>query len=244
MPDFISDIQRIALASADLVGIASADRLAGAPAGHRPEDVLPGARSVIVVGFQWIRALVDGLPASRPFYTRYMGVMRDACDRLTYQISLALQEQGYNAFPIPNSDPYDKEKLAGILSLKHAAVAAGLGQFGLNNLVLTPQFGPRVRFGAVVTDAMLDPDPLSEANLCMLYQPICRQACIRLCPAQALPDHDPLDASFKTTGIAMDKAACNAYQENVLGKPGRETIANRCGMCIHNCPVGRPENPQ
>jgi epoxyqueuosine reductase len=233
-------IKDLALTSADLVGIAPADRLAGAPAGHRPEDVLPGARSVIVVGFQWIQALIDQLPASRPFYTRYMGVMRDVCDRLTYQISAALQKQGYRAFPIPNSDPYDTQKLVGILSLKHAAVAAGLGQFGLNNLLITPQFGPRLRFGAVVTNAGLDPDPLCASNLCVLYQPICHQACIRLCPAQALPGHDQLDPTFKSAGIAIDKAACNAYQEGVLGKPGQPSLANRCGMCIHNCPIGRP----
>ncbi|MBO5976772.1 MAG: hypothetical protein J6P94_06320, partial [Oscillospiraceae bacterium] len=40
----------------DLVGIAKASALAVEPAGHRPTDLLPGAKSIIVFG----RALADG----------------------------------------------------------------------------------------------------------------------------------------------------------------------------------------
>jgi hypothetical protein len=46
-------------------------------------------------------------------------------------------------------------------------VAAGLGEFGLNNLLLTPQYGPRVRLESMITTAELAPDPLCEGPICL-----------------------------------------------------------------------------
>ena len=40
-------------------------------------------------------------------------------------------------------------------SHRHAAFLAGLGNFGVNNMLLTPEYGPRVRFGSVFTSAEL-----------------------------------------------------------------------------------------
>ncbi|MDO4734618.1 MAG: hypothetical protein Q4A51_05090, partial [Lachnospiraceae bacterium] len=45
----------------DYVGIASADALSGEPYGHRPEDVLPGAKSIIVL----CRSIADGVIQAR-----------------------------------------------------------------------------------------------------------------------------------------------------------------------------------
>ncbi|NIM69365.1 MAG: hypothetical protein GTO48_02660, partial [Xanthomonadales bacterium] len=47
----------------------------------------------------------------------------------------------------------------GIVSLRVAGVAAGLGELGHSKLLLTPQFGPRQRVFVVLTDAELEPDP-------------------------------------------------------------------------------------
>jgi epoxyqueuosine reductase len=54
----------------------------------------------------------------------------------------------------------------GIFSMRHAAVRAGLGEFGLNNVVVTPRYGPRVRFNALVTEAELEPTPLPAEQIC------------------------------------------------------------------------------
>ena len=39
-----------------IVGVASVDRFSGASDGHKPHDLLPGARSVIAVVFPLLRA--------------------------------------------------------------------------------------------------------------------------------------------------------------------------------------------
>jgi epoxyqueuosine reductase QueG len=70
------------------------------------------------------------------------------------------------------------------ISQRHAAVAAGLGEFGWLSIVLTPQFGPRNRFGAILTTAELEPDPMySGQRLC---NPDKCNICTTVCPTGAL----------------------------------------------------------
>jgi epoxyqueuosine reductase QueG len=238
--ELTEEIRRMALAWADLVGVAPVDRFRKAPEGHRPEVLLAGAKSVIVVALRWIDELIDQLPEIRPLYTRHMITMREMCDREIYRMCIAMQRMGYRAFPIPNGDPFDIANNMGYLSLKHAAVAAGLGNFGLSNLVLTPEFGPRQRFGAIITDAELLPDPLSERDLCSEHRPSCGFGCIVDCPMQCIPGNDDMAPDILRAGVAIDKVACTHYQDRFLGKFGRDGYTYRCGMCIANCPVGRP----
>ena len=65
----------------------------------------------------------------------------------------------------------------GILSLKHAAVKAGLGMFGRSGQVYHPRYGSLLRFGAVVTDAELPGDPLLEKDPCPPKCNVCRTSC-------------------------------------------------------------------
>ena len=53
----------------------------------------------------------------------------------------------------------------GPFSHRHAATRAGLGEFGYNNIVLTPQFGPRQRFNSIITDGAGGGSPHREADL-------------------------------------------------------------------------------
>jgi len=46
----------------DLFGVASAQDLSEAPAGHRPNDVLPGAKSIIILGLKMLDAQTNLLP--------------------------------------------------------------------------------------------------------------------------------------------------------------------------------------
>lgn len=74
---------------------------------------------------------------------------------------------------------YKLEK--GGVFLKDAAVLAGLGVIGKNNILITPEYGPRVRIRAMFLDAVFesaDPgvfDPCSD----------CYQPCFSACPEDA-----------------------------------------------------------
>lgn len=104
-------------------------------------------------------------------------------DRMLYGITTALsrwlrEAHGREAHDIPYavSD--------GGVYLKDAAVLAGLGVFGRNNLVLVPNFGPRIRFRALWTDLEVGELPLCE---CLSPCSECSRPCQKHCPQQAFP---------------------------------------------------------
>ena len=85
--------------------------------------------------------------------------------------------------PIPtNESQWDEttQRWRSIISLKHAAQAAGLGTIGRHSLLITPEFGSMVWLGAVLCEQELESDPLKD--------PICNHcnACVSICPVNAL----------------------------------------------------------
>ncbi len=228
----------------DLVGIASADRLNElTPEGYnRPKDILAECNSSIVIAFRWPDPLVDGLPEIRAMYSRMMIMMNNQLDQTLLCIARFFIKKGFLAMPVHASDPYDLSELKGVLSHKHAAVQAGLGEFGLNNLLLTPQFGPRQRFAQVLTDAKLIPDKSLSLFLCEKTIPECNFACIRVCPRSFIPNDYKKDPVIMKTvvwkGVNIDKQGCSYYQDRGLPHMGRNGYTFRCGLCITACPVG------
>jgi epoxyqueuosine reductase len=175
----------------DLCGIAPISRFEGAPEGTNPSDVLPGCKSVIVVGVRLADGVVqtvfrnfeDGKKKTQGIYGTY-GYTIAPNFHLLYSVYAIAQQiertTGAIATPVqvgPLQNGVD-------ISLRHAAVAAGLGEFGWLSIVVTPQFGPRNRFGAVLTTAELEPDPMySGPRLC---DPSKCNICTTVCPVGAL----------------------------------------------------------
>jgi len=204
-----------------LVGVASAGSFKEAPEGHRPGDVLRGARSVISLALRYSNASLENAP-SRQYAIAYKVVNREL-DRLAYWVSRMLQDEGFRAVHVPASPPYDLIRNRGDLSHKHAASLAGIGVFGKNDLLLAPQFGSRIRLVSVITDATLDPDEPVGLDLCGDCD-----ACLRACPANALQG-----------GRVVDKKACDAQHVEVGKLLQLSDWEQICGVCIRVCPVGQ-----
>jgi epoxyqueuosine reductase QueG len=244
MEELTREIKRYVLDQGlDLVGVASTDGIAAiTPEGyHRPSDLLPECRSSIVMALRWVDPLVDGLPELRGMYSRMMIMMNGRLDQTLLRIAHFLGQKGFLAMPVHASDPYDLSSLKGVLSHKHAAVQAGLGEFGVSNLLLTPQFGPRQRFVQLLTDAELRPDEPLNLGLCEKTVSECDYACIRACPPKVIPAPPKGPDAMKgvvRNGIKIDKPGCSYYQDRGLPHMGRNGYTYRCGMCIAACPVG------
>ena len=71
--------------------------------------------------------------------------------------------------------PYHVEK--GGTFLKDAAVMAGLGCIGKNNILVTPEYGPRVRLRALTVDADLFATGPRQFDPCKACKEFCRRAC-------------------------------------------------------------------
>jgi epoxyqueuosine reductase QueG len=168
------------------------------------------------------------------------------------------REFGAKAMTVPVSYPLpmDRETQGAVadVSTRHAAVAAGLGNFGRNNLVLHPEFGSRVIFTVVLTDLELPGDPRLTERVCT----DCDE-CVESCPGGALDEEGRTDVlkclkSCQPYGIGgnirfwmkyaagtpeerqamlIDENYWRLYQAASIG------FQYFCFNCIKNCPIGQ-----
>ncbi|MGQ9787768.1 MAG: 4Fe-4S double cluster binding domain-containing protein [Candidatus Hadarchaeaceae archaeon] len=216
---------------ADLAGFGTAEAMDDAPVGHRARDFLPNAKTIISAAVRINYSAVAGLPLTRREYVNANDSSRALLNDVICRVARHLEEEGYSAIPFLEGTDY--KVLMGDLSLKHAAVVAGLGEFGLNNLLLTPRFGPRVLLGAVVTEASLVPDKPLKVQLCDLCG-----ACLRACPIGAIKESEDYD---RRKGGTIDKYKCSYYIREVLGP---DYGHYSCGLCVKACPVGKVDKLQ
>ncbi|HOK56112.1 MAG TPA: 4Fe-4S binding protein [bacterium] len=176
---------------ADLVGIAPVSRWEKAPIKHSPKGIMPESKSVIVAGVHFLDANTE-LAAEKdprfpgPGYSEMNASV--FLQSLGFKIAKFLQDMGFSTIPIIhtmlwNYRPQEGAERGWMADMCHyyAAVCAGLGEIGWNNLCLTPQFGPRQRFISIITEAELEPDPLYNG------EPLCDKCllCAKNCPTES-----------------------------------------------------------
>ncbi|MFA5294636.1 MAG: 4Fe-4S binding protein [Methanoregulaceae archaeon] len=212
-----------------IVGIAGVKRwedppfLPWMPEEFFPHSILPGAQSVIVIGLPIHLPVLETSPSI--YYRELYRTTNALLDQYTYRIAESLNARGYPSIFVPR-DGYGSievllENPVAFFSHRHAAYCAGLGTFGINNMILTPGYGPRVRFGSVITTAALPVDPVMEENLCIRCM-----RCVRMCPVSAIPVEDYPEGRTDKHGCATWSAALN------------RRYLSPCGICIKVCPVG------
>ena len=114
-------------------------------------------------------------------------------------------------------------------SERHAAYAAGLGTFSLNDALITTK-GIAHRLGSVITDLTLAPTPRPYSDYrhnCLHYREGSCGQCIARCPVQAI------------SGAGHDKTACShyVYQTVVQAVAGEYGVtATGCGLCQTKVP--------
>ncbi len=220
-------LQRARALGACAAGITRVSRLGQAPAYRETGRAVRshGAPSLLVIALPH--------PPDRPeldWWDRGPGGSRG--NRLLMKISAELQAWSSHQLGMAARDvPYSLE--AGGVFLKDAAVLAGLGKMGKNNLLLTPEHGPRVRLRALFFDADLEPSPALDFDPCG----DCPAPCCRACPLQA----------FGQSGEApYARAACDRQMARDLagavcvdrweadGRPG--AVVKYCRACELGCP--------
>jgi len=236
--DFTSQVIAFAKKKgADLVGIASADYLESySELKHKPSFFVPMAKSVVTIGLKVndallefglsnnVRSRSDLFSSRHEIYTQTLeGYLKyynyNLLDNIAIETSKYLEKNGFMSFPI-QARVTDWTEVKGVFPHKLAAIAAGLGIQGKCSLIITPEFGPRVRLVSLITEAPLKisaPRKDTTRSICG----DCRK-CIDICPIDALD----YDENKETTSI--DKMAC-----------WKLTLPSRCGLCMAVCPYGR-----
>jgi hypothetical protein len=88
----------------DLVGMSSASRFGGVPDGHKPEDILPDAKTVIACAKRFPNSVVMEGPATS--YHHMMTILDNQLDLIAYEIAIYIEQQGGVAIPVPADEPY------------------------------------------------------------------------------------------------------------------------------------------
>ena len=156
-----------------------------------PRTILPNLKSIVVLGYRELNGAVES-ENTRVSMASRMGGMELSLKN-NYLVTRYIEDHfQVKAAPVPPSYPLDMGRevmgLVGDVSMRHAAVAAGLGVFGRHNLVIHPRFGSRIIFTAVLTELPLKSDPPVQEELCDQCG-----LCVEACPARALDEEGKTD---------------------------------------------------
>jgi len=209
---------------ADLIGVADLVPVKTFVQSHSPSWIGRFPRAVSI-GMQLNDTIVDqhSPDDSRReslYWHHVYNVVTPALDFLAYDVARYLAGLGFQAFPVPGSTPYNFGKLMGLFSHKLAAHLAGLGWIGKSCMLLTEQFGPRVRFVSILTDA-----PLRAGSPIDKPCGKCR-VCVESCPVGAFTDREFNPEEGRD--LRFDVFKCSEYRRE-----------HPCGLCVSSCPKGR-----
>lgn len=207
---------------ADVCGIGNIDRFVNAPSGFSPIDIFPNCKSVIAFGV----ALPKGIFKVDPklIYAHFNGdVICRNVDDIAFKASVKIEnELKILAIPMPCDAPNDYWEVdtmtaKGMISMKHTAIACGLGQLGKSTLLINPTYGNRLTIGAILTDANLESDVLCE-NICIEG---CNK-CVKSCPVGAIQNRNVVQGLCRP---------------NTYGQTARGFGTVECNTCRNVCPV-------
>ena len=227
------------------VGVSNPGSLQGLPHGkvhslynlYSPEEQLPKVRSVVLLAlYVWDKAfnlqvdttyLQDASARSK--------LLHEESYQLYYEV---LKDKAWMVVDYLAKKGFESVYSLGI-PLKTSAVRCGLGCQGKNTLLITPDYGPRVRLISVLTSAELDVDVPFKENICGDCE-----RCVVACPTKAL---EPYKLKINR---CMTYSAENPRAEDVaedVKEKERQFIQRpslcsyvECSICLEACPIGKP----
>jgi len=208
------------------VGVASLAKWQGTKLEETALKLLPEARSVVVLAMEIYPEVLDlvspgrmmGAASTNDLLDRHVEFLSSRLTKAAYDVAKAFRETGLKALPLPAAGcPLDTRFLEAVFSYKHAGQAAGLGKIGWHSLLITPEFGPRVRLSCCLTEAVLEPSSGEMSIDCASCG-----ICLESCPAGALKEPQAGEP------YAVNKFACSAFRNASGG----------CSECLRLCPAG------
>ena len=149
-------------------------------------------------------------------------------EKILTQLQKMLDE--YNVkYYIPPVAQNNEVDLIAPFSFKFAAINAGLGWIGKNDVVITKQYGPRVRLSVIlINEIFVYGNKILKSNC-----PENCKKCVDVCPHKAL--HNVQWNINSLRGDIIDYRLCNEKRSIYLKTHGRK---NACGLCMVACPFG------
>jgi len=154
--------------------------------------------------------------------------VRSRMFRITAEVSRSLDRWDIPHVVIPQGGQ-DPHTLEACFSHKRAAVLAGLGWIGKNCLLVTPEFGPRVRIATIFIGRELPTGTPVTESLCGECT-----ACVSACPGGLIMGL-PWKPGTPRENL-LDAHGCSEFREGLRPLLDRK---GECGRCLLVCPQGR-----
>jgi epoxyqueuosine reductase len=226
-----------------VIGFAPVDRFDDAPEKHHPKNVCHNAKTVIVYGIPVSNGVFSSPDYNLHLLHRSYHTVYRLLDEISFNLCNHIETMGpYVAVAIPSYSPlvFHGMEPWGILSLKHAAVKAGLGAFGKTGLVYHPEFGSLLRLGGVVTSADIPGDAMRDKSPC---PPKCKE-CSTHCPPNAIKETGAF-SKMTCLGHTIKHAIYPLALKDEQGLKHIERVINTagndywlaCDECLKVCPI-------
>jgi len=160
-----------------------------------------------------------------PGFTPGNGVMRKQSKKLRIWLG---EELGIKALSLPYQIEY------GGAFLKDSAHLAGLGVIGRNNLLVTPEFGTRVRLRGIFMEAEFSPTGPIDFDPCNG----CDRPCHQACPRGAFRSGAFERALCKKENDKRD-ADAEMIEGSIMGIEEASMVSKPCRYCELACPVAQ-----
>lgn len=185
---------------------------------------LPKARAAIIImnelpsetmNLVMHPAKYAGKPKTGALLAPMVDEIHSELDQANLQLARLLRREGYRSVSLPRRLPMKAGSMMFPLSFCHIAEAAGMGTIGTHTLIITPEFGTRVRLTCLLTEAPIPTtkrtDPVDDCTHCL--------DCVKVCPVGAISSPGP------GLRYEVDAARCKFYRDNV----------DNCGLCQKAC---------
>lgn len=180
-----------------------------------------GLTSVIVLGHQMDKELVQTYPSALGGAATGREYSHEAT--IVMQVAAYIRNLGYQAVASMND--------TGLVI--PMAIQAGLGEYARNQLVITPEFGPRLRFSKIFTDMPLEADKPKRPGVAKFCD-ICTK-CVDACPVKALPSGPPKTGG----GLSSIKGVRKWTSDAEKCFSFWATLSTDCAICMRVCPFNR-----
>jgi len=176
--------------------------------------------------------ILDNLTVNEERFYKHLSELNTKLGNLSIIARYLLSQWGYRSVRLSvDCVTSDNRQLDALKEFPHktAATCAGLGWVGKSGLLVTPQYGPRVKLGTVLTDAPFPTaEPIMESSCgdCSLCVQACPYGAIRNINWKRGIDRDSL----------FDAYLCNSKRLSFVTEIGRK---HSCGFCLQACRISR-----
>jgi len=185
-----------------------------------PRELIPEAKTVVAFFLPFTEELVkkhrqsSGVPEE--WAIAYIETNRLIAS-INQKLTEALAEEGISVVVQKATHNFNEEDLTAPWSHKSVAYIAGLGTFGLHQMLITP-LGVAGRLGSLVISAEIPPTPRPQTEFCLYRQKGSCQFCVRNCPTKSLTLQGLAKKNCYEHLLAVDKSFPHLDICDVCGK--------------------------